>query len=81
MLKQTNYDNNLQTANFNYNLRGWLVSHSVNKNSDSSNIFSYTLYYDNPKKPTPFLGANYISTPQYNGNISFSQAVYLLIIF
>jgi RHS repeat-associated protein len=57
----------LETSNFDYNIRGWLLGANRDYLKDvSNNYFGYELGYD--KAATIIAGQTY-SAPQYNGNV------------
>ncbi len=65
------YNNNtgMETLNYDYNIRGWLLGVNRNYVSDaaSSNYFGFELGYDNANT---IIGGTTYANQQYNGNIS-----------
>lgn len=64
--KDPNSDNELESLNYDYNIRGWMLG--TNRSyaaSSSGNYFGFELGYDKPAG----IGGNYVN-PDYNGNIS-----------
>jgi RHS repeat-associated protein len=65
------YNNNagLETENFDYNIRGWLLgmNRDYAKDASNTNYFGFDLGYD--KANNNIIGGQTYSNPQYNGNI------------
>jgi RHS repeat-associated protein len=61
----------LETLDFDYNIRGWLlgVNRDYINETNNNNYFGYELAYDKANNIIP--GQNY-AAPQYNGNVSGS---------
>lgn len=67
LLKKKTLGDDLETQDYDYNIRGWLLG--ANRNyvaGSSSNYFGYELGYD--RAQTVVAGTSY-SNPEYNGNI------------
>ena len=61
-LTQKKVGNNLQTINYNYNIRGWMTGINLLNGALSTNkLFSYKINYENPTNP---------ALKKFNGNIS-----------
>jgi RHS repeat-associated protein len=65
------YNNNagLETENFEYNIRGWLLgmNRDYAKDAGSNNYFGFDLGYD--KANNNIIGGQVYTNPQFNGNI------------
>jgi RHS repeat-associated protein len=65
------YNNNagLETLNFDYNIRGWMLgmNRDYAKDANSTNYFGFDLGYD--KANNNIIGSQTYTNPQYNGNI------------
>jgi RHS repeat-associated protein len=73
-LKSRQLGNNLETQNYDYNIRGWLLGanrdYAKNPNS-TTNYFGFDLGYDKTSiTPSTGTGIGTFSTPAYNGNIA-----------
>lgn len=61
-LTEKKVGNNLQTIDYNYNIRGWMTGiNLVNGALSTNKLFSYKINYENPANPL---------LKKYNGNIS-----------
>ncbi|MGG9963501.1 DUF6443 domain-containing protein [Ferruginibacter sp. SUN106] len=62
-------NNNLETLNYDYNIRGWLLgmNRDYAKDNNSNNYFGFDLGYD--KTNNNIIGNQTYTAPQYNGNI------------
>lgn len=67
--KKTLGSNNLETLNYDYNIRGWMlgVNRDYAKDANNNNYFGFDLGYD--KTNNGIVGNQTYATPQYNGNI------------
>lgn len=67
--KKTIGESDLETLNYEYNIRGWLngVNNEYIKDSINGHWFGFELGYD---KPNSVISNSTYSTQQYNGNIS-----------
>lgn len=76
LLKHSYFNNNFLSSNFSYNIRGWLTNHNLIKENENSFLFNYSLFYDQPKKNTSSIFGRSISTPLFNGNVSFADVFF-----
>jgi RHS repeat-associated protein len=69
LTKKTFGDATLETLNYEYNIRGWMLGANRDfvKDANTTNWFGFELAYDKTGNIIP--GQSY-STPQYNGNIN-----------
>jgi RHS repeat-associated protein len=67
--KKTLGNANLETLNYDYNIRGWMlgVNRDYAKDLNSTNFFGFDLGYE--KANNNIIGSQSYSAPQYNGNI------------
>jgi RHS repeat-associated protein len=67
--KKTLGSNNLETLNYDYNIRGWILgmNRDYAKDANSTNYFGFDLGYD--KANNNIIGNQAYTNPQYNGNI------------
>ena len=67
--KKTLGANNLETLNYDYNIRGWMLgmNRDYARDVNSSNYFGFDLGYD--KTSNNLINGQTYNNPQYNGNI------------
>jgi RHS repeat-associated protein len=67
--RKTLGDGTLETLNYDYNIRGWILgaNREYVKDANNTNWFGFELAYDKTGNIIP--GQNYVA-PQYNGNIT-----------